>query len=487
MANVNRVVMAPSNLVVNRAGGVGHSLDAKNELVGILMTSLAEDTYYETADARNTRLGEVIAKVDPLFAAKAVIYARDVFGMRSITHIAGALLAGSQFPEKRAFYNKIVVRPDDALSILAAYGLDKPLPNAMKRGLADALSNFKAGTLAKYKSENREINMYDAINLVHPKSAAVNAFMTGEVRVADTWEVALSTKSATWRDLVLENKLGIMALLRNLRNIVTEYRNDSEVMEAVYDQLTNKEAIMRSRLFPYRFLAAYQIFMPNDRGYKYGLPTTSTIEAPQALLRAINTAAEVSLVNVPKLKGSTALFLDISGSMHQPMSRKSKMLMIDAGAMLGAMIFKQNPDSELIKFGTKAKKFRVNADMPLLEIANNFRNEDGLGYGTNLPAAFEETTRGHERVVIVSDMQTWLRTNYSPASGQQCWKNYNSKWGVNSYGYEIDLAGYGATALNNRSNREFYLPTVTDKIFTIMGGLEEGGDSLVQKIEKTSL
>lgn len=484
MAGLNTKVIASKNEVTNMAGGVGYSLSAKQELVGILLTSLAEDTYYETADARNSRLIGVMQKVDPLFAAKAAVYARDEFGMRTITQIAAIALAGATFAEKRAFYRAIVVRPDDALNILAGYGMENPLPNAMKRGLADALANFKAETLAKYKGTGHEVNMYDAINMIHPKSQAVNAFMKGDVRSADTWEVAMSAstdKTATWRELVLANKMGIMALLRNLRNIVENCGSDKVVMDAVYAQLTDKNAIMRSRLFPYRFLAAYETFMNPGFGVRY-------IEAPQKLLSAINKAAETALVNVPELEGSSGLLLDISGSMHSPMSKNSKMMCIDAGAMLGAMLYKKNPESELVKFGTNARKFSVNADMPLLEIAKRFSTEDGLGYGTNLQAGFDALRRKHERVIIVSDMMTWMKAGYyQTSSGQSAWNAYNKRTGANSFGYEINLNSYGTTALNNRSNREFFLPTISDKIFLVMDGLESGGNGLIEKIEKVTL
>jgi len=497
MATLNAKRIVPVNKTVNRAGGVGFTQDAKNELVSILLTSLVEDKFYESANDQADRLVRVMQQVDPLFAAKAAVYARDTFGMRTITQLAAVALAGATFAEKRAFYRSIVVRPDDVLSILAAYGIDgRPLPNAMKRGLADALAGFKAANLAKYKGTDREVNMYDAINLLHPKSAGVDQFMKGEIRVADTWEVAISAaktpeaKAKAWRGLILERKLGIMALLRNLRNIVLSCGKDAEVMEAVYAQLTDKNAILRSRLFPYRFLAAYYTFVPQptayNGGYRYAGTANAVTEAPQKLISAINRAAEISLVNVPSLPGSSALIMDVSGSMEDTMSKNSSMRMIDAGAMLGAMLFKKNPDSELVQFGTTARKLVINADMPLLDIATRFAQNPGIGHGTSIPAGIKALTNKHDRIIIVSDMQTWV--GYE--GGQKAWNAYNQKFHAfekGAYGYEIDLAGYGTTSLNNRSNREFFLPTITDKIFPVMGALEQGGKGLIEAIEKVVL
>lgn len=496
MAGLNTKVVRPQNKTVNRAGGVGYSLDAKQELVGILLTSLAEDTFYETADARSSRLFAVMEKVDPLFAAKAAVFARDVFGMRSVTQIAAVALAGAQFPEKRAFYRNVVVRPDDALNILAGYGVDKPLPNAMKRGLADALGGFSAKTLAKYKSTGREVNMYDAINLVHPKSAAANDFMRGNVKTADTWEVALSAsqdKTQTWREQVLSNKLGIMALLRNLRNIVEACGEDIEVMEAVYRQLTNEKAILNSRLFPYRFLAAYYTFVSQPTsygyGYRYAGRANEVAYAPQKLLSAINRAAEISLVNVPELTGSSAIILDVSGSMENVMSQKSVMRMIDAGAMLGAMLYKQNPDSELVQYADKGINLQINADMPLLDIAMKFASNPGIGHGTNVTAGIQALRRRHDRLIVVSDMQTWKDGGYwhRGDGAQGAWNEYNRKFSTNAYGYEVDLAGSGTTQFQNLNTREFYLPTLSDKALLVMKELEAGGKGLIGEIEKIVL
>lgn len=491
MSKFNEAVVVPSNQVVNRAGGIGYSEDAKAELVSLLLTSLVEDKFYESASDQIKRLFSLVNKVDPLFAAKAAVFARDVFGMRSITHLVGGALASAEFPQKRQFYRNIVVRPDDMLEILSVYFADnktKPLPNAMKRGFADRMESMSGHALAKYKGTGKAINMYDVINLVHAKGQGVDDFKNDRTRVADTWETRVSTQGSTpevWKSCVMEGIMGPMALLRNLRNIVQNCGTDPEVIQAVCDQLTDEDAILRSRLFPYRFLAAYQIFVPASSSYGWRSEYNMTVSAPQKLVSAINKAAEISLVNVPELDGSSAIIMDVSGSMETYMSKNSQMRMIDAGGMLGAMLVKKNPDSELVQYGDYGRVMNVNTDMPVLELAYKFAKNPGIGHGTNLSQGIHALQRKHERLIIVSDMQTWGDSYYGGA--QKAWNAYNKRFNTQSYGYEINLGGYGHTALNNRSPREFHLSTITDKVFTIMGALEQGGDGLVKTIENTTL
>jgi hypothetical protein len=64
----------------------------------------------------------------------------------------------------------VVRRPDDAIEILAYYlaVYNKPIPNALKKGLGTALSRFDEYQLAKYRKSAAEISLVDVLNLVHP-------------------------------------------------------------------------------------------------------------------------------------------------------------------------------------------------------------------------------------------------------------------------------------------------------------------------------
>lgn len=123
---------------INFAGGEAFQQDAKLELASMLLTSFVTDQYYRSGDDTLTRLRALLAQVDPMFAAKAAIYARQQFGMRSITHVTAAELTHrvKGEPWTKDFVAESVRRVDDMTEILAYYlaTYGKPIPNSLKKG-----------------------------------------------------------------------------------------------------------------------------------------------------------------------------------------------------------------------------------------------------------------------------------------------------------------------------------------------------------------
>src|SRR3972149_7644505 len=127
--------------ITNVAGGLSFSQSPELELVSILLTSFANDTFYKSADDTFARLISLIIDCDKEFVAKAAVYARKQFGMRSISHVVASELAvhlkGKEWAKK--FYSAIVHRPDDMGEILS-YHVSKngKIPNSMKKRSAPA-------------------------------------------------------------------------------------------------------------------------------------------------------------------------------------------------------------------------------------------------------------------------------------------------------------------------------------------------------------
>ncbi|XP_028988903.1 telomerase protein component 1 [Betta splendens] len=78
-----------------------------------------------------------------------------------------------------------------------------------------------------------------------------------------TWERLLSlegNKAATWEKLIDNNSLPFMAMLRNLRNMITTGISEAH-HQKILSRLTSKKAVIQSRQFPFRFLAAFKVMM----------------------------------------------------------------------------------------------------------------------------------------------------------------------------------------------------------------------------------
>ena len=130
---------------VNLAGGQAYKQTPELELVSILLTSFANDQFYRSSSDTFDTLTQLILVCDKEFVAKAAIYARTKFGMRSISHVVASELAKHIVGNKWAkdFYESIVYRPDDMMEILSYHtSKNGKIPNAMKKGFAKAFDKF---------------------------------------------------------------------------------------------------------------------------------------------------------------------------------------------------------------------------------------------------------------------------------------------------------------------------------------------------------
>jgi len=99
------------------------------------------------------------------------------------------------------------------------------------------------------------IKLRDVLFLSHakPRDAAQagvwKKLIWGRLNPPDTWEVALSSgadKREAWERLLREQKLGALALLRNLRNMREAGVDESLVLSAL-------ETMSTARVLPFRF------------------------------------------------------------------------------------------------------------------------------------------------------------------------------------------------------------------------------------------
>lgn len=189
MANFNKVQRRNSK-TVSYEGGTVYEKSPINEWLNMLFSSFMEDTFYEAAKTQQQRfidLTNIMAETYGYeFVAKAAIFARNELGMRSISQLVAAWLNAQSFDNKRAFYRTFMHRPDDVAEIFAAIDyLDGKRSHALIRGAADYLSGLSAQTLAKYKLNSRDYNMYDLINITHAHSKAIDDYKQGHLEKAD--------------------------------------------------------------------------------------------------------------------------------------------------------------------------------------------------------------------------------------------------------------------------------------------------------------
>lgn len=241
------------------------------------------------------------------------------------------------------------------------------------------------------------------------------------------------TDAEQW-ELMIPN-MGIMALIRNLRGF-DEAGVSDEIAEQVIAKITDPEVIAKSRMFPMRFLSAYK--------------AAPSLRWAPALEKAVN----LSLVNVPRLSGSTLILWDCSGSMfYDTVSGGSKLTRAEAAGVFCAALALRAENATLIQYGTSHRELAVPKAGALLRLATDVKSMGGTATWQTVRATY----RNHDRVVIVTDEQA-----------------HDSGYVAENIPlYTWNLAGYRAGHIGSGKNR-WSFGGLTDSAFQQIPVIEAG-------------
>lgn len=381
------------------------------------------------------------------------------------------------------------------------------LPKPVKRGIAKVIegpsSLYSQYSALKYDTDGKSVRFADVLELVHPQAAdetqgefyswlldrrhgrdgekeypslaMVNArkalqaipqdqrkaFLAASAKdgaFAEDTQADLKAAGVTWEWLSswLGSKLDAsfwesmipsmpyMATLRNLRNF-DQAGISRDAAKSVAARLEDPRQVQRSRQFPYRFWSAYTAL-------------DSVTYAP-----ALEAALDLSTQNIPSLGGRTLVLIDTSGSMTDTVTgSKSSMTRSEAGALFAFALAKKGEDVEVHGFGTTSYPHPINKGLSVLKETQRFIERGAVGgHGTAIGLALATTYKGHDRVIIFTDMQSADDASVSgriPAS-------------IPIYGF--NLGGYAHTAFPSKKNR-YEIGGVTDQTFKQIKLLEQG-------------
>ena len=396
----------------------------------------------------------------------------------------------------------VIFRPDDMAEILQGYialngqikqtvtlvnGVPQSsetstsgpkLSNAMKKGFKSVLESLDSYSLLKYKSK-----LIDIINLVHPSPrlstakieyngeqvSTIDAIMKGYNVSANTWEVnqgeagqivakavkegklddqeakqvLTQAKADNWKELLDTNKLGILAALRNLRNILIN-NPSQDTINKLCDLVSNPTLIREGKIFPYQLDVANEIMLSE-------FSTSYSRQISQALAKGY----ELAIPNLKELlPGNNVVFLDQSGSMtweiKLPGSKNgSRTSCISKAALIAATIAKAT-NADIICFGSTARYVQYNPNLDVFSLAKQL-SSSAMG-GTDLSTAWklaQQSNRKYTRTFILSDNEVNRGSTYNS------YMSYVKNVG-HPYVYSVDLAGYGTNAIAGDKVRYYY-------------------------------
>ena len=249
-------------------------------------------------------------------------------------------------PGKFQEYNlRVMKRADEPATQMSYYvwinkGKKNNLPSILKRSIAARLEKCNRYQVNKYK--NSEFGMINTVRLVHATSPVITELIkTGTVQVKDedqTWEQKRSA-GMSWKQILDTTDMGHMALLRNIRNVFSA-ENDMELCKQYMAAL--KDGVKTGKQFPFRYESAYRTIKEsnvNHKGY---------------ILDILEECIDISIDNLPKLKGKTMCLTDNSGSAWGALSTEYGVTKVANIDNLSAVIAaKCSDEGEVGKFGDK--------------------------------------------------------------------------------------------------------------------------------------
>ena len=354
----------------------------------VLACLLWESQFYEDGVEIGGRIAELVPKVAAEKVAALAFEAREQSKLRHVPLLLVREMA--RHKTHRAAVSdtlaRVIQRADELAEFVAIYWKDGrvPLSGQVKKGLAAAFPKFDEYQLAKY-DRGGPIKLRDVLFLCHAKprdeaqAAVWKRLIWGRLTTPDTWEVALSSgadKREAWERLLREQKLGALALLRNLRNMREAGVDEPLVLNALRE-------MSAARVLPFRFLAAAR-------------------HAPR-WEEALEQAMLKSLASADKLPGRTIALVDVSGSMTAPLSRRSEMQRTDAAYGLAVLLREVGREVAVFSFSDSLVEVPARRGFALRDAIDTSQRHNG----TYLGKAVEELNRRekYDRLIVVTDEQ----------------------------------------------------------------------------------
>jgi len=423
--------LLPAPTTVNREGAPAYALGAEAKLAQLAATGTLNDSFYATAE---THLAEVLAvakAVDPMFVARAAVYARKAGAMKDMPALLAAYLTVAE-PDLavrvfgRVIDNGRMLRTFVQIMRSGQVGRTS-LGTRPKRLVKQWLEHASMRDLMAAATGN-DPSLADIVRMVHPSPRdetrrAFYGWLIGkpydvaalpvEIAAFEEWKrdpsaslppvpfqwlTAFPLTAGQWGELA--GTMGWQALRMNLNTLA---RNGAfavdGVTQAVAARLSDTEALRKARVLPYQLMVALE---------------SAGDGVPLKVQAALEDALEASVSNVPKVSGNVVVCPDVSGSMASPATgyRKgatSKVSCNQVAALVAAAMLRTNRQARVLPF--EQRVVRVKLD-PFARLAVNTAKLAAVGGGgtsVSAPLAQLNAERAAiDLVVIVSDNESWV-------------------------------------------------------------------------------
>ena len=505
--------VAPVADTVNNAGGHAYKLSDKGALAQMAVTGVFNDTFYVTADAQLEQAKALVSKVDAAFIAKLAVYAREKAFMKDLPAFLVAALAVRDVGLMSKVFGRVIDNGKmlrNFVQIVRSGQLGRKSLGTRPKKLVGSWLNAANDAQLLAASVGTSPSLGDVIKLSHPKGAdatreAFYGYINGKkvemgalpqvVRELDAFRKGESTavpkvpfelltslplSTADWTTVARNASWQQTRMNLNtfLRHGVFENR---EMISLVAERLRNPELVAKAKVFPYQLLAAY-------------LNIDSAV--PKQIANALQDAMELAVTNVPEFGVETAVLVDTSGSMKNPVTGNrpgatSKIRCVDVASLFASAVLRRNPEANVVPFDTRVHQANLNGRDSIM--TNTEKLARFGGGGTDLACALEHLNKTGSRaelVIFVSDNESWHRDRgWNRSTGvMEQWKQYKRRV-RNAKMVCIDITPNTTTQASD-AHDILNVGGFSDQVFTVVNQFangEMGSAHWVGEIEKVQL
>jgi 60 kDa SS-A/Ro ribonucleoprotein len=427
--------LLPRTNAKNREGAPAYALEPRHQLAQLAMTGTLSSTFYASGLAQLADVQALAAKVDPVFIAKAAIYARKRGSMKDMPAL---LLANLSMLDAKLFARAFPHVVDNGkMQIMRSGAAGRKSLGSRPKAMVEAWLNAAPDRQIMNAAVGQSPSLADVIRMVHPKPATAERRALYAYFIGMPYDVAMLPEAARGleafkRDAsnpvpdvpfqmltsleltpqhwaAIAKTAGWQMLRMNLntfdRQCVFAIDGFAEMVAA---RLRDPAEIAKSRVLPYQLMTAY---------------AAASQEVPQDVREALQDAMEIAIANVPAIKGSVVVCPDVSGSMSSPATgyRKgatSVVRCIDVAALVAAAMLRVNRNARVLPFENNVVDVALNPRDTVLTNAAKLAAVGGGGTNCSAPLAVLNAERANvDLVVFISDNQSWMDARANDRSG----------------------------------------------------------------------
>ncbi len=468
--------LLPAATALNEAGGVAYAFTPEHALAQYAATGCLNGTYYASAETQLERLLSLAGQVAPDFVARTALHCRE----RGYMKDTPALLCAALSVLAPELLVRIFPRVIDNARMLRTFVqvmrsgavARKSLGSLPKRLVHEWLDARDDETLFR-ESVGQTPSLADIIRMVHPRPrtasrAALYGYLLGKphdvaarpalVRAYEAFKAAprvqpvpdvpfqlltsLPLDEEAWAEIARRAPWHMTRM-----NLNTFARHGvfarGERVRTVATRLADPDAVRRARAVPYQLRAAYR---------------AAGSEVPASIRDALQDAMEVATDNVPRLDGQVYVCVDVSGSMHSPVTgvragATSAMRCVDVAALVAASVLRRNPGARVLPFEHQVVPLQLNGRDSVMTNANRLAAVGGGGTNCSAPLAQLNAQRARGEVVIfVSDNESWMDAKASRGTATLAeWERFRHR-NPGARLVCIDLQPYGTTQAQERED-----------------------------------